>query len=179
MALWTGPSTSSIAPSCVPTSTPPVQRGDPATEALGRSQGGVATKLSVRAEGAGKPLAFVLQPGQQHESRAFEALMERGAVRRPGRGRPRRRPRRVAGDKAYSNRRIRQWLRRHGIRVTIPRKRDERRRGRFDTALYQLRARVEQLINRLKQFRRIATRYEKRAANYLGMVTIGAILLYL
>jgi transposase len=139
----------------------------------------VATKLSVRAEGAGKPLAFVLQPGQQHESRAFEALMERGAVKRPGRGRPRRRPRRLAGDKAYSNRRIRQWLRRHGIRVTIPRKRDERRRGRFDKALYKLRARVEQLINRLKQFRRIATRYEKRAANYLGMVTIGAILLYL
>jgi transposase len=65
------------------------------------------------------------------------------------------------------------------MRVTIPRKRDERRRGRFDKSLYKLRARVEQLINRLKQFRPIATRYEKRAANYLGMVTIGAILLYL
>ena len=85
----------------------------------------------------------------------------------------------MVGDKAYSNRRIRRWLRRRGIRVTIPRKRDERRRGPFNKALYKLRARVEHLISRLKQFRRIATRYEKRAENYLGMVTIGAILLWL
>ncbi len=133
----------------------------------------------MRAEGHGKPIAFVLQPGQQHESQAFEPLMERGAIKRRQGGRPRLRPRRVAGDKAYSSRCIRHWLWRRGIRVTIPRKANERRRGPFNKALYKLRARVEQLINRLKQFRRIATRYEKRAANYLGMVTIGAILLYL
>ncbi len=105
--------------------------------------------------------------------------MDKGAVKRPQRGRPRRRPKRVSGDKAYSSQRIRQWLRRHGMRVTIPRKANERRRGAFDKQLYRLRARVEQLINRLKQFRRIATRYEKRGDNYLGMVTLGAILLYL
>jgi transposase len=124
-------------------------------------------------------MTFVLQPGQRHESKAFEALMEGGAVKQPRRGRPRLYPKRVAGDKAYSNRRIRRYLRQRGIRVTIPRKADERRRGPFDKQLYKLRAKVEQLINRLKQFRRIATRYEKRADNYLGMVTIGAILLYL
>lgn len=124
-------------------------------------------------------MSFVLQPGQQHESQAFEPLMARGAVKRPGAGRPRLRPQRVAGDKAYNSRRIRQWLRQHGIRITIPRKANERRRGAFDKQVYRLRARVEQLINRLKQFRRIATRYEKRADNYLGMVTLGAILLYL
>jgi transposase len=153
--------------------------GAPATEALGRSQGGFSTKLNVRAEGQGRPVALVLQPGQRHERQAFEPLLERGAVRRPRCGRPRRRPGRVVGDKAYSNRRIRRWLRRRGIRVPIPRKRDERRRGPFSKALYTLRARVEHVINRLKQFRRIATRYEKRAENYLGMVTIGAILLWL
>ncbi len=124
-------------------------------------------------------MSFVLQPGEQHESQAFERLMEQGAVKRPQRGRPRQRPQRVAGDKAYSSRHIRQWLRRRGIRVTIPRKANERRRGPFDKQLYKLRAQVEQLINRLKQFRRIATRYEKRAENYLGMVTLGAILLFL
>jgi transposase len=155
------------------------KNSDAATEAIGRSQAGVSTKLNVRADGSGKPMAFVLQAGQQHESRAFEPLMEQAAITRPCRGGPGLRPRRVAADKAYSNRRIRHWLRRRAIRVTIPRKRDERRRGPFDKALYKLRARVEQLINRLKQFRRIATRYEKRAASYLGMVTIGAILLYL
>ena len=65
------------------------------------------------------------------------------------------------------------------MRITIPRKANEGRRGPFNKQLYKLRVKVEQLINRRKQFRRIATRYEKRAANYLGMVTIGAILLYL
>jgi transposase len=105
--------------------------------------------------------------------------MEAGTVKRPGRGRPRKRPLRVAGDKAYSNRRIRQWCRCHHVRVTIPRKADEKRRGPFDKETYKLRARIEQLINRLKQFRRIATRYEKRGANYQAMVTIGSILLYL
>ncbi len=98
--------------------------------------------------------------------------MDKGAVNRLRCGRPRRRPKRVAGDKGYSSQRIRQWLRRHGGRVTIPRKANERRRGPFDKQLYKLRAKVEQLINRLKQFRRIATRYEKRADNYLGMVTL-------
>ena len=135
--------------------------------------------MNLRAEGGGKPITFLLQPGQCHESTVFEALMERGAIKQAGAGRPRLRPKRVAGDKAYSNRRIRRYLRHKGIRVTIPRKADERRRGPFDKQRYKLRARIEQLINRLKQFRRIATRYEKRAENYLGMVTIGAILLYL
>lgn len=123
-------------------------------------------------------MAFGLQPGEQHESTVFEQLMDKGSVKRPHRGRPRRRPKRVSGDKAYSSERIRQWLRRHGIRVTIPRKANERRHGTFDKQLYKLRARVEQLINRLKQFRRVATRDEKRGDNYLGMVTIGAILLW-
>ena len=105
--------------------------------------------------------------------------MERGAVRRPGRGRPRIRPDRVAGDKGYSGRKIRQYLRRRGIGSVIPRQKRERRRGRFDKAAYRKRNVVERLVNRLKQFRRIATRYEKRAVHYLGMLTIAAIVLWL
>ncbi len=105
--------------------------------------------------------------------------MRHGAVKRPGRGRPKARPKRVVGDKGYSSRAIRQGLRQRGIRVTIPRKANERHRGRFDRASYRQRNRVERLINRLKQFRRVATRYEKRGANYLAMVTIAAIRLWL
>lgn len=81
-APWIGPSISSIAPSFVPTSRPLVQKGDPTTEALGRSQGGFSTKVSVRAEGSGRPVAFILQPGQRHESQVFEQLMNQGAVKR-------------------------------------------------------------------------------------------------
>ncbi|MCA1854216.1 MAG: hypothetical protein LC647_18055, partial [Beggiatoa sp.] len=69
--------------------------------------------------------------GQQHEATVFEALLEQGAVRRPGRGRPRRRPRRVIGDKGYSAKRIRGYLRQRGMRIPIPHKRNECRSGPF------------------------------------------------
>lgn len=83
------------------------------------------------------------------------------------------------GDKGYSSRAIRHGLRRRHIRYTIPRRSTECRTGPFDRCVYRLRCRVEQLINRLKQFRRVATRYEKRAACYLAMVTIAATILWL
>jgi transposase len=152
---------------------------DAATEALGRSRGGFSTKLHLKAEGTGKPMAVAVTPGQRHESTAFAGLMRQGAVKRPGRGRPKVRPRRVAGDRSYSSRAIRAGLRRRGIRATIPRRSDQRHRGRFDRAAYRLRNRVERLINRLKQFRRVATRYEKRGAAYRAMVVIACILLWL
>lgn len=105
--------------------------------------------------------------------------MEQGAINRAGRGRPRKRPYRVSGDKGYSNGQIRRYLRRRGIRVTIPRKKGEHRGGPFDQAIYHTRNCIERLINRLKQFRRIATRYEKRAENYQAMLTVAAIKLWL
>jgi len=130
-------------------------------------------------EGKGKPVTFVLTPGQQHEASVFEELMTGGVVKRPGGGRPRVRPHRVCGDKGYSSRKIRAYLRRRGIRYTIPRKRNEGGTGPFDKVLYRLRNQVERAINRLKQFRRLATRYEKKAENYLAMLQIGSILLWL
>jgi transposase len=120
-----------------------------------------------------------LTAGERHEQTVFEPLMEQGAVKRPGRGRPRVRPRRVAGDKAYSSGKVRRYLRRRGIGAVIPRKSNERRAPRFDRAAYRERNRVERLINRLKQFRRVATRYEKLAVSYLAMVTLAAILIWL
>lgn len=124
-------------------------------------------------------MVVLVTPGEQHESTMFKPLMEAGAVKRPGRGRPKKRPGRVAGDKGYSSRANRRYLQRRGIRITIPRRKDECRTGPFDRTLYKLRNRVERLINRLKQFRRLATRYEKRAANFRAMWVIGAILLWL
>jgi transposase len=105
--------------------------------------------------------------------------MASGAVKRRGRGRPKCRPHRLVGDKAYSSRQIRQYIRRRGIRSTIPRKSNEHRTGPFDRASYRQRNKIERLINRYKQFRRIATRYEKRAANYQAMWLIAAIVLWL
>jgi transposase len=124
-------------------------------------------------------MTFVLTAGQRHETTRFEVLMEQGAVKRSGRGRPKLRPKRVLGDKAYSSRKIRRYLKRRGIGYTIPRRCDETRTGPFNRALYKERNSVERLINRLKQFRRVATRYEKRAVNFLAMVTLAGILLWL
>ncbi len=107
-----------------------------------------------------------------------QPLVEQGAIKQP-RGRPRKRPKRLVADKAYGSRAFRAFLRRRGIRSTLPRKANERRRGAFDKAIYRQRNQVERFFNRLKQNRRIATRYEKRAVNYLAMLTIACILMWL
>lgn len=126
-------------------------------------------------------MTLVLTPGQRHAAPLFESLMEAGAVKRPGRGRPKRKPRRVVADKSYASRAIRLYLRRKGIRYTIPHKQNERhgRQAQFDKELYRLRNIIERLFNWLKHFRRVATRYEKRAQNYQAILTLAAILLWL
>jgi transposase len=123
-------------------------------------------------------LTLVLTPGQDHEAPVFERLLAQGAVKRAGRGRPRRRPKRIAADKGYSSRRIRTTCRRRGIRYTIPRQLNEHRTGPFDRALYRLRHRVECLISRCKQFRSLATRYEKLGESYRALWVIAAIILW-
>ncbi len=124
-------------------------------------------------------MTFVFTPGHRHEATAFPALMAQGAVKCPRRGRPRLRPDRISGDKGYSSRAIRAVCRRRGIRYTIPRKANERRTGPFDRALYRLRHKVECLINRCKQYRSLATRYDKRVRHYRALWTIAATILWL
>jgi transposase len=135
--------------------------------------------VHLRADGQGHLVSLSFTPGQQHESTVVTALLDQGAVRRPGPGRPRLRPARLVGDKGYSSGWLRQQLRQRRIRVTIPRKSNQRRCGPFDREQYRQRNRIERLINRFKQFRRIATRYEKCAENYRAMWLIAATLLYL
>lgn len=124
-------------------------------------------------------MTFILTPGQAHELSVAEHLLPASPLASGRVGRPRWRPARVVGDKGYSSPRFRRFLRQQGIRVTIPHRSDQPRHGAFDRAIYRLRNLVERLINRLKQFRRIATRYEKRAVNYAAMLTIAATLLWL
>jgi transposase len=124
-------------------------------------------------------MVLVLTGGERHEQPVLPLLLERGAVKRAARGRPRIRPDRVAGDKGYSSSTVRKYLKERKIAAVIPTKADEKPDPSFDRDAYRERNVVERLINRLKQWRRIATRYEKRAAHFLGMVTIAAILLWL
>lgn len=153
------------------------KKSTPEEEALGRSRGGLTTKIHVRAEGSGKMLTFLLTPGQQHDITVAEDLLEQGAVQRKG-GQRRRLPKRLVADKGYSSHKFRTYLRNHRIGCTIPHKDNELHKGRFDPITYRLRNRVERLFARLKQFRRIATRYEKRASNFAAMITIASIFLW-
>lgn len=105
--------------------------------------------------------------------------MDQGAVARRGPGRPKLRPRRIVGDKGYSYARIRKWARSHHMRITIPRRKNQHRGGPFDKAIYRQRNLVERLFSRMKQFRRLATRYDKLADTYRVMWVIVAILLWL
>lgn len=128
-------------------------------------------------------MVFALSGGERHESRYVGALLAGGSVRRAGRGRPRRRPLQLVGDEGCSYAAVRRVLARRGIRAVIPRRRDQRpadgRHRQFDHAAYRERNRVERLINRRRQCRRAATRYEKRAAHDLAMVAVAAVLLWL
>jgi transposase len=129
----------------------------------------------------------VVTPGQRHESMQLEAVL--GAIRVPrlGVGRPRTRPERVLTDRGYSFWACRDLLRRRGILHTIPERRDQRERRakcrgrplRLDVATYARRNVVERCVNRHKQWRGVATRYEKRAVNYRAMVVIAALVMWL
>lgn len=149
----------------------------------------MSTKLHLAFDGRGRPLSVVLTGGQRHESTQLEATLDGIRVPRK-RGRPRKRPQQVVGDKGYSYRKCRQALRRRGIRHVIPERKDQReqrrkkgpaggRPPRFDKAVYRLRSWGERGVNRLKQFRRIATRYEKLAHNYLAFVQLAGIIIWL
>ncbi|MFF3911102.1 IS5 family transposase [Streptomyces sp. NPDC001848] len=157
--------------------------------ALGRSRGGLTTKIHLACDGKGRPLAILLTPGQRHDSICARPLLERIRVPRIGPGRPRCKPDQVVADKAYSSRGFRAYLRQRGIAHVIPEKTDQRRhrhnRGRhggrppgFDQEIYRRRNMIERCFNRLKGFRGIATRYEKTATSYEAAVTLASFLLW-
>jgi len=116
--------------------------------------------------------------GQTHESTQFETVLEAVRVPQPV-GPPRKRPAAVAGDKAYAVEHARDWLKRRRIEDVIPTKSNQKRRPGFDKEKYRRRNVVERCVAWIKEFRRIATRYEKLAVNYLAMLKLGMMRQYL
>ena len=159
-------------------------------EGLGRSRGGLTSKIHLAVDGHGRPMSILVTPGQAGDNPQLLALLDQVKVHRRWGGRPRKRPRRVIADKAYSHPSTRQALRARQIAFTCPERSDQiaRRQAKgsaggrppaFDPVIYRGRNVVERCFNRLKQFRGLATRYAKRLAYYRAEVVIATIALWL
>lgn len=139
-------------------------RGGQLAQAIGRSKGGLNTKLAAAVEARGRAVAVALAPGQQHDQKAVLPLL-------PALGRGR-----VVGDKGFATGAFYRRLQQHGLRACLPPKARERRPAPFHRGYYRLRHWVENFFCRIKRFRRISTRYDKLAETFLGFVQLAAVI---
>ena len=123
----------------------------------------MSTKLHVVVDGCGLPLRVVLSPGQASDKAVAPALLTDLA---PGRD--------LVADRGYDAKALLDLVAAGGGRAHIPTCRDRKRQRSVDPALYRQRNLVERFFNKLKHFRRIATRYEKTARNFLAAILIAS-----
>ncbi len=135
---------------------------------MGRSRGGLTTKVHALVDARGLPIRMMLTAGQVHDSQAVPALLDGLAADEV-----------VVADKGYDADWIRAMIEERNAAPNIAAKSTRKQRFCFSKSLYRERNRIERFFCRMKQFRRIATRYEKLAANYLGMLKLAAIRLWL
>jgi transposase len=163
---------------------------EPADHAIGRSRGGLTTKVHALTDGRGRVLVVLLTAGNINDTTMFAPLMAALRVARTGPGRPRTCPDYLVADKGYSSRANRALLRHRGIAHTIPEPRDQAanrcRKGSaggrpvgFDRDRYARRNVVERGFGQVKQWRGLATRYDKHARNYAGALNLAALLTWL
>jgi len=136
-------------------------------EALGRSRGGFSTKIHVACDGLGKPVKIILTPGQDHDITQGPALIANSDAKKK------------IADKAYDSDPFIDAIESTGAEAVIP-PRSNRIEGRsYDKEAYKDRNVVERFINVIKQCRRVATRYEKTARNFLAVVQLASIFVLL
>jgi transposase len=140
------------------------QKAEAQDEGLGRSRGGFSTKIHLRVNGLGLPLAVVLTGGEVSDVKGYGPVMEE----------PGPEPKVMLADKGYDTDAIQADLERRGVAAVIPPKRNRKVQPIIDGHLYALRNLVERCISKLKHSRRLATRFDKTADSYLGSVLVAS-----
>jgi transposase len=143
------------------------KKGGPQAQGLGRSRGGFGTKIHAAVEALGLPVRLALGPGQQNDMAPACGMIE---------GLP---AAYVIADRAYDGDRLYDLIFDQGGEPVIPPRRHRKHQHSYDRAIYKERNRVEGFFAKLKQFRRIATRYDKLAQNFLGFIKLAAIMLWI
>ena len=134
---------------------------------MGKSRGGLSTKIHAAVDALGNPVRLLLTPGQASEYGQAEVLIE-GFT-----------PAAVLADKGYDSDAFIEAIRRCGAEAVIPSRRHRLQPRRLDRHLYKARNLVERFFQKLKQFRRIATRYERLARNYQSMLSLVSAVIWL
>jgi transposase len=140
-------------------------RGGTHCQGLGRSRGGVTTKRHADTNAHGLPLGLLITPGETHDAKLAAELTDSIAGR----------PLALLGDNGYDSDDIRHDAGFHGTMPMIPTKSNRKVQFTVEHAIYSLRNRIERFFNRLKNARRVATRYDKMANIFLGFVQITSI----
>ena len=134
---------------------------------MGKSRGGMTTKIHAVTDGLGRCIDFILTEGQVHDStQAVELLRDKN-------------PDNILADKAYDSDAIREQIHSCGANAVIPPNAVRASRMEYDSHIYKERHLIENFFQFIKRYRRIGTRYEMSAQNYSGMVTIACILQWL
>ena len=136
-------------------------------QAIGRSRGGRNTKIHAIADAKGRLLSILLSGGEAHDGPPAQRLIRRLKAAR-----------KLLGDKAYDSADLRQWLKDRGTKPVIPNRSNRKQPFSFDKKSYKQRHRIENAFGRLKDFRRIATRYDRLARNFLASVCLVAAIVW-
>jgi transposase len=138
-------------------------KGGEQNQAIGRSRGGRNTKIHALADAKGRLLSLMLTDGSAHDCPAAKPLIEQ---RKPAK--------KLLGDKAYDSAELRHWLKQRGTRSVIPNRSNRKQPFSFSRKSYRERHRIENAFCRLKDFRRVFTRYDRLARNFLASVCLAA-----
>ena len=138
-------------------------------KAVGRTKGGLNTKIHAIVDALGNPVAFLLSPGNDNDSTHAIQLMNKIDIAGSN----------LLGDKAYGTKEIRAYINEHRATVVIPPKSNAKDPWKVDYCLYKERHLVECFFQRIKWFRRVATRYDKLDPSFLAFVYMAAIMIWL